>query len=64
MNSTNYKNIDFHIKDVDLEDGYENFSILYFYFNSLEFLYLQRSGHRRCKFERSKGKLQSFWLVP
>ena len=55
---------DFHIKDVALEDGYENFSILYFYFNSLEFLYLQRSGHRRCKFEWSNCKLQSFWLVP
>ena len=55
---------DFHIKDVNLEEGYKNFSILNFSFDSLEFLYLQRSGHRRCKFVWSKNKLESYWLVP
>tara|TARA_B100000900_G_C20514332_1_gene689386 strand:- start:654 stop:1232 length:579 start_codon:yes stop_codon:yes gene_type:complete len=55
---------DFHINDVILEEGYKNFSILHFYFNSLEFLYLQRSGHRRCKFDWSSGRLRSSWLVP
>lgn len=56
---------DFHMKDVSVEDGYENFCTIEIYYESLEFLYLQRQGHRRCKFKwNSKGKLQSFWLVP
>ena len=56
---------DFHLKDIDLEEGYENFSTITFTFTSLEFLYLQRSGHRRCKFEwDNKGKMKSYWLVP
>ncbi len=56
---------DFHMKDISVEDGYENFCTIEIYYKSLEFLYLQRQGHRRCKFKwNSKGKLQSFWLVP
>lgn len=56
---------DFHMKDISVEDGYENFCTIEIYYESLEFLYLQRQGHRRCKFKwNSKGKLQSFWLVP
>ena len=61
----NPESYDFHIKDVNLEDGYKNFSTIVFTFSSLEFLYLQRSGHRRCKFEwDKKGKIKSYWLVP
>ena len=61
----NPESYDFHIKDVNLEDGYKNFSTIVFTFSSLEFLYLQRSGHRRCKFEwNKKGKIKSYWLVP
>ena len=56
---------DFHMKDIVLEEGYENFSTIEFQFNSLEFLYLQRQGHRRCRFLcNKKGKLSSSWLVP
>ena len=56
---------DFHMKDISVEDGYENFCTIEIYYDTLEFLYLQRQGHRRCKFKwNSKGKLQSFWLVP
>ena len=56
---------DFHMKDISVEDGYENFCTIEIYYETLEFLYLQRQGHRRCKFKwNSKGKLQSFWLVP
>ena len=56
---------DFHIKDIKLEDGYANFCTIEFSYNSLEFLYLQRQGHRRCKFVwNSSGKLTSTWLVP
>ena len=56
---------DFHMKDIKLEDGYANFCTIEFNYHSLEFLYLQRQGHRRCKFNwNSKGKLSSVWLVP
>ena len=56
---------DFHMKDIVVEEGYENFCTIEVHYNSLEFLYLQRQGHRRCKFTWNKqGKLRSFWLVP
>ena len=56
---------DFHMKDINVEDGYKNFCTIEIFYDSLEFLYLQRQGHRRCKFKwNSKGKLQSSWLVP
>ena len=38
---------EYDIKEYDAEDGYKNFSVLIFSFDSLEFLYLKRSGHRR-----------------
>ena len=41
---------DFHMKDIKLEDGYANFCTVEFNYHTLEFLYLQRQGHRRCKF--------------
>jgi len=56
---------DFHMKDIVVEEGYENFCTIEVHYSSLEFLYLQRQGHRRCKFTWNKqGKLRSFWLVP
>ena len=56
---------DFHMKDIKLEDGYENFCTIEFNYSVLEFLYLQRQGHRRCRFSwNDKGKLSSTWLVP
>lgn len=58
-------NYDFHMKDITLEEGYQNFCTIEFTFKTLEFLYLQRTGHRRCKFSwDAKGKKESFWLVP
>ena len=38
---------DYDIKDFEVEEGYKNFAVLVFHFNSLEFLYLKSSGHRR-----------------
>ena len=56
---------DFHMKDIAVENGYENFCTIKFIYHSLEFLYLQRQGHRRCKFSwNSKGEINSYWLVP
>ncbi len=54
---------EYDIKDFEVEDGYENFAVLIFNFNSLEFLYLKSSGHRRA-IHRWGNDLKSTWLVP
>ena len=53
----------YDIKEFEPEEGYKNFSVLIFSFNSLEYLYLKRSGHRRAIHEW-KDKLESKWLIP
>ena len=61
----NPKDVDFDIKSINVEDGYKNFCTLNFNYNILEFLYLQRSGHRRCRFSWNlRGEVESLWLVP
>jgi len=54
---------EYDIKEYDAEDGYRNFSVLIFSFDSLEFLYLKRSGHRRA-IHSWDDDLVSSWLVP
>ena len=54
---------EYDIKEFEPEEGYKNFSVLIFSFNSLEYLYLKRSGHRRAIHEW-KDKLESKWLIP
>ena len=54
---------EYDIKEYDAEDGYKNFSVLIFSFDSLEFLYLKRSGHRRA-IHSWDHDLVSSWLVP
>ena len=54
---------DYDIKDCEVEEGYKNFSVLLFNFNSLEFLYLKSSGHRRA-IHKWDEDYQSTWLVP
>ena len=53
----------YDIQDFEVEDGYKNFAVLIFTFDSLEFLYLKSSGHRRA-FHKWKNNLKSTWLVP
>ena len=53
----------YDIQDFEPEDGYDNFSVLIFTFNSLEFLYLKSSGHRRA-IHKWDDELESNWLVP
>ena len=61
----NPKEVDFDIKSINVDDGYQNFCTLNFNYTILEFLYLQRSGHRRCRFSwNAKGEVKSVWLVP
>ena len=54
---------DYDIKDFEVEDGYKNFAVLVFHFNSLEFLYLKSSGHRRA-IHKWNDEYDSNWLVP
>ena len=50
-------------KDGNIEDGYINFAVLKFSFDSLEFLHLKSSGHRRALHSWREG-FESSWLVP
>ena len=54
---------DYDIKDFEVEEGYKNFAVLVFHFNSLEFLYLKSSGHRRA-IHKWNDEYDSNWLVP
>ena len=54
---------EYDLKDGNIEDGYMNFAVLIFKFDSLEFLHLKSSGHRRA-FHSWDGKYKSQWLVP
>ncbi len=54
---------EYDIVEYEVESGYENFSVLIFSFDSLEFLYLKRSGHRRA-LHSWNDDLESSWLVP
>ena len=54
---------DYDIKDFEVEEGYKNFAVLVFHFNSLEFLYLKSSGHRRA-IHKWNDEYYSNWLVP
>ncbi|MBU27869.1 MAG: pyridoxamine 5'-phosphate oxidase [Flavobacteriales bacterium] len=54
---------EYDLKDGNLEDGYMNFAVLIFQFDSLEFLHLKSSGHRRA-IHSWDDTYKSSWLVP
>ena len=54
---------EYDLKDGNIEDGYINFAVLKFSFDSLEFLHLKSSGHRRA-LHSWKEEFESSWLVP
>ena len=51
-------------EEIDIELGYENFAVLLFCYDSLEFLFLKGAGHRRSLFDWSSNQLKSSWLIP
>ena len=53
----------YDIKEFNVEDGYQNFAVLVFNFDALEFLFLKSTGHRRA-IHKWKKDLKSSWLVP
>ena len=54
---------DYDITNFEVEEGYKNFAVIIFRFNSLEFLYLKSSGHRRA-LHSWDDEYSSSWLVP
>ncbi len=58
------ENYDVDSKNINLSEGYKNFAMINFHFNSLEFLYLRSSGHRRSIHVWETGELRSNWMVP
>jgi pyridoxamine 5'-phosphate oxidase len=54
---------EYDLKDGNINDGYMNFAVLIFTFDSLEFLHLKSSGHRRA-IHTWHDIYQSSWLVP
>ena len=54
---------EYDITNFEVEDGYKNFAVIVFKFNSLEFLYLKSSGHRRA-LHSWDDEYSSSWLVP
>ncbi|MFL2751956.1 MAG: pyridoxamine 5'-phosphate oxidase [Gammaproteobacteria bacterium] len=51
-------------EEIDIELGYNNFAVLHFSYDSLEFLFLKGAGHRRSLFDWSSDQLESSWLIP
>ena len=51
-------------ENINLNEGYKNFAVINFHFNSLEFLYLRSSGHRRSIHVWEAEELISSWMVP
>ena len=51
-------------ENINLNEGYKNFAVINFHFNSLEFLYLRSSGHRRSIHVWETEELRSNWMVP
>ena len=51
-------------ENINLNEGYKNFAVINFHFNSLEFLYLMSSGHRRSIHVWEAEELISSWMVP
>ena len=51
-------------EEIDIELGYNNFAVLHFSYDSLEFLFLKGAGHRRSLFDWGSDQLESSWLIP
>ncbi len=51
-------------ENINIDEGYKNFAVINFHFNSLEFLYLMSSGHRRSIHVWEAEELRSNWMVP
>jgi hypothetical protein len=51
-------------EEIDIELGYNNFAVLLFSYDSLEFLFLKGAGHRRSLFDWNSSQLKSSWLIP
>ena len=46
------------------ESGYNNFSVIEIFIETIEWLYLAAKGHRRAKFFINNNSLEKKWLIP
>ena len=58
---TDYEPSTFNFETID---GFENFCVVVFEFETMEFLYLKKSGHRRAIHNWKDAKYQASWLIP
>ena len=58
------RSYDVDSENININEGYKNFAVINFHFNSLEFLYLRSSGHRRSIHVWEAEELISNWIVP
>lgn len=58
---TDYEPSTFNFETID---GFENFCVVVFEFETMEFLYLKKSGHRRAIHNWKDSKYQASWLIP
>ena len=50
--------------EIDVEQGYENFGLIIFEYDEIEFLFLKNIGHRRSKFSWINNNVVMEWLIP
>lgn len=50
--------------EIDVEKGYENFGLIIFKYDEIEFLFLKNIGHRRSKFYWINNNVAMKWLIP
>ena len=60
--SLDIDNFNFSIEDSEV--GYENFCVIDFFIETIEWLYLAAKGHRRAIFKLEKNLIQKKWLIP
>jgi len=58
-----------HLKGIEpkiseSEKGYQNFSVIYNYIKSIDWLYLSSQGHKRILFEFKNNRWNSNWKIP
>jgi pyridoxamine 5'-phosphate oxidase len=52
------------LSDKQLDTGYQNFAVIKCMVKELDWLYLNKDGHRRAKFIFQNDTVKQYWLVP
>ena len=52
------------LSDKQLDTGYQNFAVIKCMVKELDWLYLNKDGHRRAKFIFQNDTVKQYWLIP